>query len=336
MKPITLPSEMNAVVLDSYSGSDALRIEKRPVPTPGVNEVLVKVAASPINPSDLIFLEGLYGIKKSTPVVPGFEGSGVVVAAGSGLMAKFLVGKRVACISQDSGDGVWSEYMVTNVNSALPLNKNVSLEQGAMSVVNPMIVLAMLELTKKEKHHVVVQSAAASTVGQMVNRLFKRENIQVINIVRSEEQVELLKKQGVKIVLNSSDENFYQQLCDVCNTHKVRLGFDAVGGELTGQMIGALCSCSKVLVYGALSLEAVQAEPGELIFKDKSIEGFWLSNWINKKNLIQMMRIWSRAQKLMQAELASNIRKTYPLVEVQDAIKDYTSHMTGGKVLLKP
>ena len=81
-----IPDQMTAVVLDSYTGVNALRIERRPVPQPGPNEVLVKVAATPINPSDLAFLAGLYGFKKPTPVVPGFEGSGIVVAVGSGMM----------------------------------------------------------------------------------------------------------------------------------------------------------------------------------------------------------------------------------------------------------
>lgn len=192
----TIPEEMNAVVLDSYGGPNALRVVKRPVPKPGANEVLVKVAASPINPSDLVFLEGLYGFKKPTPVVPGFEGSGTVIGAGKGLMGKFLMGKRVACVSQDAGDGVWAEYMVTPVSYALPLHASVSLEQGAMSVVNPLMAVALLELAKVKKHRSVVQTAAASTLGQMILRLFNSENISVINIVRREEQVRLLKEQG--------------------------------------------------------------------------------------------------------------------------------------------
>ncbi|NCF67045.1 MAG: alcohol dehydrogenase catalytic domain-containing protein [Chloroflexi bacterium] len=144
-----IPDQMTAVVLDSYAGVEALRVEKRLVPKPGDNEVLVKVAASPINPSDLAFLEGLYGFKKQTPVVPGFEGSGTVVAVGRGMMGRYLQGKRVACISQDKGDGVWAEYMVTSTGYALPLDQSVSLEQGAMSADNPLTAIAFMEIAKK-------------------------------------------------------------------------------------------------------------------------------------------------------------------------------------------
>ena len=196
-----IPDQMTAVVLNSYTGVDALRIERRPVPEPGPNQVLVKIAATPINPSDLAFLEGLYGFKKPTPVVPGFEGSGVVVAVGSGMMGRYLNGKRVACVSQEQGDGVWAEYMVTTTSLAFPLDASVSLEQGAMSVVNPLTALAFLTLAKEGRHKVIVQTAAASALGQMVNRLCKSEGIQSINIVRRDAQKELLKEQGAEILM---------------------------------------------------------------------------------------------------------------------------------------
>src|SRR5262245_6746813 len=329
-----IPDHMTAVVLDSYTGVDALRIERRPVPEPGPNQVLVKIAATPINPSDLAFLEGLYGFKKPTPVVPGFEGSGTVVSVGSGMMGRYLHGKRVACVSQEQGDGVWAEYMVTTTSLALPLDPSVSLEQGAMSVVNPLTAMAFLTLAKEGRHKVIVQTAAASALGQMVNRLCKSEGVQIINIVRREAQMELLKEQGVEIVLNSTDTNFSQHLRDICQQYQSRIAFDAVAGPLTSQLLQAMPSHSKVIVYGGLSYEAAQADPGQLIFEGKSIEGFWLTTWLSKKNFLQRLAIWQRAQKLIMTDLKSEIRKQYPLNEVQNAIKEYRSQMTGGKILL--
>ena len=129
-----IPEEMTVILLEAYTGVDALSVEKRPVPKPGPNQVLVKVAASPINPSDLAFLQGDYGFKKKLPTVPGFEGSGTVVAVGSGMISKYLNGKKVTCIAGD-GDGVWAEYVVTSATLALPLAASVSLEQGSMSAV---------------------------------------------------------------------------------------------------------------------------------------------------------------------------------------------------------
>src|SRR6266508_3089909 len=115
------------------------------------------------------------------------------------------------------------------------LDTSVSLEQGAMSVVNPLTALAFLTLAKEGRHKAIVQTAAASVLGQMVNRLCKSEGIQIINIVRREAQKELLKEQGAEIVLNSSDPNFSQHLWDVCQHYQSRIAFDAVAGPLTIQ-----------------------------------------------------------------------------------------------------
>src|SRR5690606_38019070 len=116
---------------------------------PGPGEVLVKMHAAPINPSDLAFLKGGYGIKRPFPTVPGFEGSGTVVAAGKGLLPKLWMGKTVACAASPKYNGTWAEYMVTGAGSCVPLSKNVSLDQGAMMFVNPMTALAFFDLYEK-------------------------------------------------------------------------------------------------------------------------------------------------------------------------------------------
>jgi NADPH:quinone reductase-like Zn-dependent oxidoreductase len=337
MAQIRVPHQMTAVVLDSYSGAEALRVEQRPVPAPGRNEVLVKVAASPINPSDLAFLEGQYGFKKPPPVVPGLEGSGTVVAVGAGLMGRYLLGKRVACLSQAKGDGVWAEYVVTaSKNGALPLHQSVSLELGAMSVVNPLTAIAFLEIVKAGGHKAIVQTAAASALGQMVVRLGQTEGVQVINVVRRDTQVELLKQQGATVVLNSNEASFEQQLHDACRQYEPRLALDAVAGPMTLQLLEALPPHSRVTVYGGLSYEPAQASPGQLIFQNKAVNGFWLGPWLAKKNPIQILMMWRRAQRLLSTQLKSNIRARYPFHEAKKAVQEYQSQMTGGKVLLRP
>lgn len=337
MAQTRVPDQMTAVVLDSYSGVEGLRVEQRPVPRPGVNEVLVRVAASPINPSDLAFLEGRYGFESPPPVVPGFEGSGTVVAVGAGMMGRYLLGKRVACLHQGKGDGVWAEYVVTGTKGgALPLHQSVSLEQGAMSAVNPLTAMAFLEIAKKGGHKAIVQTAAASALGQMVIRLAQSEGVQVINVVRREAQVEFLKQQGATIVLNSSEADFAQRLHDACQQHKPHLALDAVAGPLTLQLLEALPPHSKVTVYGGLSYEPAQASPGQLIFEDKAVDGFWLGPWLAQKNPIQMLTLWRRAQKLLATGLKSEIRAQYPFQEAKQAVQQYQSQMTGGKILLRP
>lgn len=327
---------MTAVVLNSYSGADALSIEQRPVPTPGRNEVLVKVAFAPIHPSDLATLSGYYGFKNPPPIVPGGEGSGEVVSAGPGVMAKYFLGKNVACTGWGKGGGVWSEYVVKSVKGGvLPLDKSLSLAQGAMSIINPLTASAFIDISKKGGHKAIVLTAAASSLSQKVNRLGRKEGIQIVNVVRREAQVDLLKGQGADIVLNSSDERFEQQLHDACHQANAHLAFDAVAGQLTNQLLKAMPQNSKVIVFSALSKQGIQVSPDLLIFEDKMIDSFWLGPWIRKQRLVKTMRLWKRTQKQIPTHLKSEIRKIYPLQEVKEAIQDYKDQMTGGKILLR-
>lgn len=331
-----IPEQMTAVILESYNGADALQVVQRPVPQPGPGEVLVKVAASPINPSDLMFLRGRYGFQKPLPTVPGFEGSGTVVAVGSGtgLLGKYLAGRRAACVTQQSGDGLWAEYVTTSVNFALPLAKVVSLEQGAMSVVNPLTAVALIDIAKKAGHKAVINTAAASVLGQMMHRLGQQEGIDVIGVVRREEQAALLKQQGVSHVFNSSEPDFAQQLHDFCHQHRVRLAFDAIADEMPQILLNAMPNHSKVTVYGGLTQRPLPVHYQTFIFRDQAVDGFWLTTWVGQKSLWQSLLLWWKAQKLMQSALKTEVRARYSLPQARQAVADYENQMTGGKVLL--
>ncbi len=336
MKKIEIPETMTVAVLNDYSGADALSVEQRPIPTPGKNEVLVKVAFSPINPSDLATLEGQYGFDDPVPIVPGGEGSGEVIAAGPGVMASYFKGKKVACAGWGIGGGVWSQYVVKNVKGGvLPLNKSLTLEQGAMSIVNPLTASAFISIAKEGGHGSIAMTAAASSLGQMVNRLGRSEGIQIVNVVRRDAQVELLKNQGANIVLNSTEVGFEEALHEACHQNETRLAFDAVAGQLTGQLSKAMPPNSKVIVFSALSRQAIQVSPGTLIFENKAIDSFWLGPYIGKQSIMKTMRLWKRAQQEIKDDLKSEVRKIYPLQEIKEAIRDYRSQMTGGKILLR-
>lgn len=130
MKSPVVPETMRALVLTAYDGRpESLRVESRPVPRPTTGQVLVRVAAAPINPADLMFVRGQYGIRKPLPVVPGLEASGTVVASG-GVAGRLLVGRRVACVAPGEGDGLWAEYAAVPLGQCLPLRGQVSDEQG--------------------------------------------------------------------------------------------------------------------------------------------------------------------------------------------------------------
>ncbi len=161
-----IPKTMKALQIKAYDGR--LDLVNVPVPQPGPGQVLVQIAAAPVNPSDLKFIEGLYGVRKPLPVVAGFEGSGTAVAAGPGLMGRFLMGKRVSCMATATGGGSWAEFMVADARRCIPLKKHISLEQGAMMVVNPWTAWALLDTARRGGHRAAIHGAAASALGRML------------------------------------------------------------------------------------------------------------------------------------------------------------------------
>lgn len=325
---------MKAAVLSEYTGAAGLRVEDVEKPQPGPGEVLVRVAASPINPSDLAFLEGNYSPRPPLPTRPGLEGSGTVIEVGSGVMGRYLAGKRVAFVAGSNGLGAWAQHVVVPYRLALPLSDDVSFEAGAMSVVNPLTALAFLEIAETDKHKAVVNTAAAGALGKMVDRVLTSEGIRVINVVRRPDQVERLS--GAAVVLDSSSPDFDKDLRSVCREHNATLAFDAVGGVLTRRLLAAMPPTATVMVYGGLSQQPAQADVGDLVFMDKAVTGFWLTRWLPKKGAVQSFRLWKKVQRLIGDELASEVRTTFPLESVMDAVRSYEAAMSSGKVLITP
>lgn len=330
---------MRAVQLTAYDGKpESLTVMEKPVPHPGRGQVLVRMAAAPINPSDLAFLRGLYGFKKRLPVVPGFEGSGLVVAAGGGLVARALVGRRVACTAADAtvSDGTWAEYMVTAAHFCVPIRKHVETEQAATMLVNPLTAWALIHEARRGRHRAVLQTGAASALGRMVLKLGHRFSVPVIHVVRRKEQAGLLLSMGAKHVLDSSDQQFDRALGVLCRRLDATLAFDAVAGDMTGRILRAMPPGSRVLVYGALSLQACQIDPSSLIFEGKHVEGFWLSAWLRRRNLVGQFRLARQVQGLLDGELKTEIQARLPLEEAAQGLALYSNNMTAGKVLLIP
>jgi NADPH2:quinone reductase len=330
---------MTAVQLRAYDGkSESISAGEAPVPRPGPGQVLVHVAASPINPSDLMFIRGLYGFRKPLPAIPGFEGSGTVVDAGAGMLPHWLKGSRVACAAADPSvaGGIWAGYVVVPAKVCVPLRRQVDMEQAATMLVNPFTAWGLMEEAQRGRHRAVVQTAAASALGRMVIRLGRRFAIPVINIVRRAEQVDLLRKEGAEHVLNSSDAGFDTALRNLCHKLGATIGFEAVAGEMSLRVLRAQPRRSRLLVYGALALQPCQIDPAALIFEEKCVEGFMVSTWLRRKNRLSQLRVANRIQALLAGDLKTEIQARFPLREVGRALQQYESSMTGGKVLLVP
>lgn len=333
-----IPKTQKAVVLTENGAKPV--ITEIPVPQPGSGEVLIKMYASPINPSDLSFMTGGYGIKKPYPVVPGFEGSGTVVAAGKGILPKLWMDKNVACAASPKYNGCWAEYMITAATSCVPLSKEITMEQGAMMFVNPMTALAFFEIYKKlpnpgKKLRGIINTAAASALGRMVIKMGKTQGIPVISVVRREEQVEILKAEGAEFIVNSSDADFEEKLKELAHKINATVIFDCVGGKMVQQLIDAAPNESKLFVYGRLSSEPCEIQPGNLIFTGSQIQGFWLTNRLKTQSLLQTILNVRKAHSLIGNELSTTIYKTFQPEQIAEAIETYQNNMSKGKVLIR-
>jgi len=332
-----LPTHMKAVVLKDHDGTpQSLAVADLSLPPLRSGHVLIKLAATSIGPADLMFLKGQYGITKSLPVVPGFEGSGTVIASGGGLMGRGLIGRRVACLAPEDGHGTWAEYMVTSTDVCIPLLKHVSFEQGAYLAINPITALALVEMARTGGHLAFVQTAAASTLGLMIARLAKRFQLTAIQIVRGPEQVQKLKSMGCEHVFDSNDASFQKRLAEACNKIKATIAFDAVGGELTRRLALAMPPESRIVVFGALADEPLQIDSKDFFFRDKKLEGFWLSRWIKTQGFLQRLLLAYKIQKLLPNELQTRIQARFPLQDILSALDLYGKQGAVGKVLLSP
>ena len=332
-----IPETMRAVELRSYEGGDdALALAELAVPRTGAGQVLVRVAAAPVNPSDLAFLRGAYGIRKRLPVVPGFEGSGEVVAAGGGFRARRLVGRRVACAATAGGDGTWAEYVLTDASHCIPLGRDTNVEQASMMIVNPFTAWALLGMAEGLRAPAVVQTAAASALGRMIQRLATKRGLRVVNVVRRPGQVALLESEGAEHVLDSSGEDFDGRLRGLCKQLRASVLFDAVAGGLTGRVLSAMPAGSTALVYGALSMQPCALDPRSLIFERKSARGFWLSDWLRGAGVLTKLRAARNVQRLLKDELRTEVRERLPLEDAAAGVRRYAREMTGGKILFVP
>ena len=261
----------------SDTGQLTLRLQEVQFPAPGEHEVLVKVEASPINPSDLGLLfgpadltqatfSGTAELPEVTAQVPesllrqisaradqslpaGNEGAGQVIAAGSSDAAQSLLGKTVAIL----GGAMYAQYRVLKANQCLLMNEGVSARQGASCFVNPLTALGMVATMRDEGHSALLHTAAASNLGQMLVKICLKDQVPLVNVVRKAENVELLKSLGAQHVLNSSDDDFMESLIAVLTQTNATIGFDATGGGKLGGLILTAMEAAQAAKMGEFS-----------------------------------------------------------------------------------
>jgi NADPH:quinone reductase-like Zn-dependent oxidoreductase len=354
----------------SSDGELRLELADREVPEPRDGEVLVAVEASPINPSDIALLLGalapdtlraegpalvgrvpeatlpLYRDRLDKPLPVGNEGAGTVVAAGP--RAAAMVGRRVALF----GGSMWSDYRVADAAAVVELPDELSPAEGAALFVNPLTALSMVETMRAEGHTALVHTAAASNLGQMLVRICAADGIELVNIVRRAEQVQLLRDLGAAHVIDSSQPDFSERLTDAVRETGATLAFDAVGGgSLAGEILTAMERAQPPLAsytpYGTSVHKQVYIY-GSLDFSPTVIRrnfgltwgvgGYLLTNAMARLGAEAIGRMRARVLAEARTTFASSYARTIGLGEVlqPEVLADFARRGTGQKYLIDP
>ena len=326
------PIPARSSVIQAVDGRGGTALVRRETPRPGKNEVLIKMAAAPINPSDLVLLYNHSGSDRVYPCQAGREGAGIVVAAGTGILPRWLLGKRVAAAG--SSDGAWGEYVIAKATACIPIRKDIPLEQASMLTVNPLTAFAMVRYARKHGHSAVINTAAGGPFGKMIRKHSAHFGIKSINLVRREEQAQQLLNQGEKFVLNTSAADFTHRLSTVSRQLNATLAFDAVGGILTGQILASMPPKSTILIYGNLSLTDPTISSFQVLTDDKKIEGFFLGNWTKAVGIPRLLWSLYAVQKHFHSDFTTEVGKRYRMSEIQAAIVHAQHNASEGKTLL--
>jgi NADPH:quinone reductase-like Zn-dependent oxidoreductase len=278
------------------------------VPVPGPGQVLIRVVAAAINPSD--YEAWIHCRPEQCPYAMGKEGSGIIVRMGEGLLmtltsklSLLYVGRKVAFAALPQQQGAYSEYVVADATSTFPLPDDVPVEEAAAFYVNPFTAVGILETVKAEGSTAFVHTAAASQLGQMLVKLAPSENIDIINVVRRQEQAELLQNLGAKhiVVMASDNDSWKQELDAKIKELNVSIAFDAVAGATTGHLMDIMPPGGTVYVYGKLAGSIQNVEPINLIYHGKKLKGFVVTkDFLQKGGMLAMAtRVWMVGQKVI-------------------------------------
>lgn len=359
------------------SGELEISLVEVDVPEPATDEVLVRIEATPINPSDLGTLFGAADMSTATPsgsaerpvitaqvheramkamagrldqsMPVGNEGAGVVVKAGSAASAQALIGKKVAIL----GGAMYAHYRCIKAEQCLLLPDDATPAEGASCFVNPLTALGMVDTMRREGHRALVHTAAASNLGQMLNRICLKDNVPLVNIVRKQAQVDLLKAQGAKFICNTESPDFMTELTEALAVTGATIAFDAIGG---GKLATRILTCMEAALarkvgaynrYGTSTHKQVylygmlDTTPTEIVRNfgfSFGIGGWLLFIYLEKIGPVSAQTLRDRVAAELKTTFASHYSHQVSLAGAlrMDAISEYAKRATGAKYLITP
>lgn len=349
---------MRSARIDAFSDDpSAVEVRDVPAPRPGPGQVRVRMSMAPVNPSDFNYMDGIYersfdrmiwnrGAERPTdspgssepfprpPYALGVEGVGVVEQSGGGLLAKRLLGKRVAVVSGPP-NGTWQEQTLIDARRAFPAPRSLSDAQACSFFVNPLTALVLVRrVLHVRRGSVVLQTAAGSALSQMVRNLARADGFRVIDVVRSRAGAERLKQGNSKHVVALEDEDLLEAVQRIAPAG-VDYVLDCVGGATGSEALRTLTPGGRMICYGTLSREPISLPPRDIMMPMTSVEGFYLSAYLAKRSLFQRLGLVRNTAKLIQSGvLGTPVEQTYRLDELQAALEHARRPGRAGKVLL--
>ncbi len=328
---MSLPATYKAIVANN---KEEVSLKELPLPKPSTDQVLVKVEFAPINPTDLYRIGGFYGKPaEGSFALNGSEGSGVVVAVGNDLKKPFKVGDRVHI------EGLtWGQYALFESDQVSHILQNdLSFEDAASHLINPATVYWMGIIAEEGKHKAAIHTVASSALGRMLIRYYKHKGVKLINIVRREEYVEELKKEGADYVLNSQAPDFEERLKEIAEKEKATLAFDGICGDFTGKVLAAQPRHSTCYVYGALDSVKVGGVTFQDLLDYKTVKGLKIYNYFDElREKGELASYVDKVHVLLLTFLSTKVQKVFKLEDVHEALAYFKVNGSKGKILLRP
>jgi len=332
---------MRSIVADAVGEpSDVLNLQTRPIPEPGPGQVRIRVTTVPVEASDLHTIRGRYGFTPEFPTVPGIESVGVIDELGSGTDG-LTVGRRVSTIGVT---GTWQEYVVTDAERVLAVPDNMSDSTAAQLLSNPLTAVILTgDVLDVRPGEWLLQTAAGSTVGQLVIQLGTHVGFNTINVVRRRSAVQHILELGGTAAICTEDEDLCERVAEIAGRDGVFKAIDCVSGQVGADVSRALAPHGELIVYGALSTHR-QTDPDKLtipifarslIYETKTVRGFWLFRWFTETPKDRIAATIDRTVQLVDSgALRVPEGRPIPVEKFSEAVYLAEAPAHGGKPLL--